>query len=50
MFIIPVVCKNLIIAFFKDNSTTPHELILFYQLYVLLLQIKMQHEQFKKIL
>ena len=40
MFIINTVLKEMVILFFKDNGMYEVELILFYQLYIILLQIK----------
>ncbi|MDQ1167073.1 hypothetical protein QE431_003391 [Flavobacterium sp. SORGH_AS 622] len=40
MFIINVLFKEMIIYFFKDNWMIIVELILFYQLYIILLQSK----------
>jgi len=40
MFIINIVLKEMIILFFKDNGMFMLELILFYQLYIILLQMK----------
>jgi hypothetical protein len=40
MFIINIVLKEMVIMFFKDNRMYIVDLILFYQLYIILLQIK----------
>lgn len=40
MFIINIVLKEMIILFFKDKGMFIVELILFYQLYIILLQMQ----------
>lgn len=42
MFILNIIFENSIIPHFKDNSMPIFELILFYQLYIILLQAKIQ--------
>jgi len=42
MFILNIIFENSIIQYFKDNSMAIVELILFYQLYIILLQTKLQ--------
>jgi hypothetical protein len=41
MFIINIVLKKIVIIFFKDNWMFIVELILFYQLYIILLQLNL---------
>lgn len=42
MIILNIIFENSIIPYFKDNSMPIAELILFYQLYIILLQTKIQ--------
>jgi hypothetical protein len=49
MFIINIVLKELIILFFKDNWMFEVELILFYQLYIILLQLNLLFHILKSI-